>query len=416
MSSLALRSRTTRSRTTLALAGLILAGLIANAPAAGAASQAPLCPPSWLGTTLTAHPTVSGDGRFVAFDARSPEGDSGGTSTVLLRDTQRGETVAIARHTATALPYGPVISDDGSRVAYLVATDTSGRQHDLYVYDRRTATSTFAVHADSGSEYDLSADGRYLTYRSAGTNEWDWSITPDVYVRDLDRHRTTLVSVSTTGGRGNGVSESPTISANGRYVLFSSQATNLTTDSATNAMYLRDLVAGTTTLLRDTNGTILTGTGEQLSPDGRYLVSRDSRIYRYDRVTREKVTLGPVPNDDDRSVYGGVISNHGRFVAYGTTFLVGGDAGDAFTQLNVIKVRTGTEEQANPGVGGDQPWTGAYLGAISPNGRYLTFYSDASNLAPGDTNSEFDVFVRDLKANRTVLASAPSPGPAGRRP
>ena len=103
-------------------------------------------------------------------------------------------------------------------------------------------------------------------------------------------------------------------------------------------------------------------------------------------------------------------------MAYRTAYQVGGDLGEVFIELNVINVATGTEETATVGLDGNQPSAAAYFGAISPNGRYLSFYSSATNLVPGDTNDQFDVFVRDLVTNRTVRASEPGPGPAGCTP
>jgi Tol biopolymer transport system component len=393
----------------LAVAGLALSTI---APAQAAAPQFQ-CPPSWLGTTLSAHPTVSANGRFVAFEAEEPE--FGTLSTVLLRDTRRGVTVTVAGLTAHGRPYGPVISDDGNRVAYLVDPRTGGRQHDLYVYDRTTGRHTLVGPAEVESSLDLSADGRYLTYYTSGNDDWDIDVQPDVYVRDLEQNTTTLVSVSTTGERGNGRSTDGTISADGRYVLFSSDATNLTADSdgQTDASYVRDLVTHRTTVLRRAeDGSILHAYQPKLSPDGRYVVFRGPRIYRYDRRTGETLTLGPAPGEA-RELGDAVISGHGRYVAYRTGYQVGGDLGDVFIELNVINVATGAEETANVGLDGNQPSAGAYFGAISPNGRYLSFYSEATNLVPGDTNNQFDVFVRDLTADRTVLASAPGPGPAG---
>src|SRR5699024_9530296 len=90
--------------------------------AQAAVGSEPACPPPWLGSTTAVSPTVSADGRFVAFDAMSPEYDDGGVSAVFLRDVRRGTTVPVALPTADARPYGSVVSDDGSRVAYLSAT------------------------------------------------------------------------------------------------------------------------------------------------------------------------------------------------------------------------------------------------------------------------------------------------------
>jgi Tol biopolymer transport system component len=396
-----------RSRTAVLAVALAFACCATAEPTRAAAGRAPSCPPSWLGSTHTTGPTVSADGRFVAFDAMSPEHDDGGVSAVFLRDTRRGVTVPVALPSAGARPYGAVVSDDGSRVAYLAATveppEGGGRSHAVFVYDRRSGVTTAEGRADNGSELDLSADGRLLTYRSAGTDLWDWSVTSDVYVRDVDRDTVRLVSVSTGGGRGNGPSIGPTISADGRYVLFSSQATNLTTGPA-GQVFVRDL------LRRRTAAVPAAGRDAELSPDGRYVVSVDDvagRILLHDRRTGTTTPLGPAAGEY-RNLGATAVSAHGRFVAYGTSYLVTTPAEEAFTQVYVHRVRTGTEVHATAGLDGDQPWVGSYLGAISPGGRHVVFSSAATNLVPGDTNGVSDVFRHDLRTGRTTLVSASS--------
>jgi Tol biopolymer transport system component len=390
----------------------------AQAAAGGPAGHVPSCPPPWLGSTTTISPTVSANGRFVAFDAMSPAYDDGGVSAVFLRDTRRGSTVPVALPTAGARPYGSVLSDDGSRVAYLSATvpspEDGGRSHAVFVYDRRSGSTTAEGRADSGSELDLSADGRYLTYRSAGTDLWDWSITPDVYVRDLERDTVRLASVSTSGGRGNGASVAPTISADGRYVLFSSQASNLTADGsgANGALYVRDLATRRTTVVPAADGgtSSIAGHDAKLSPDGRYVVYVDGTAGRFrlhDRRSGTTVAVGPAAGEN-RNLGGVAVSARGRFVAYGTSYLVPAPVEEAFTQIYVHRLRTGTEVHATAGLDGDQPWRGSYLGALSPDGRYLVFASEATNLVPGDANDVMDVFRRDLRTGRTVLVSTPA--------
>jgi Tol biopolymer transport system component len=124
----------------------------------------------------------------------------------------------------------------------------------------------------------------------------------------------------------------------------------------------------------------------------------------YDRRNGTTATLGPAAGEN-RNLGAVAVSARGRFVAYGTSYLTPGE--EAFTQIYVHRVRTGTEVHATAGLDGDQPWLGSYLGAISPDGRYLVFYSEATNLVPGDTNGVLDVFRRDLRTGRTTLVSTP---------
>lgn len=415
-----------------AVAGFFAAGVLcvssaATAPhAAGATAQpapAPAqCPPAWLGTTNSWNGSVSGNGRFVVFHTARPGTDGFPDTDVVLRDLHRGVTVRLTGAAAPPVDIGSaVISDDGSRVAYLRAgsgppSELGGRRHDLYVYDVHSGRTTFEGHADSSSTLDLSADGRHLVYQSAETDEYDWSIPSDIWVRDLDRDTVRLVSVSTSGGRGNGGSSQPRISADGRTVLFSSLATDLTTDDLPyGGLFVRDLTKNRTTILRDENGDPTGGAEHQLSPDGRYVVFTNvaGRLVRHDRATGEAVVFGPVPGEQ-RNLSSPRVSRNGRYAAYWTAYVTDPSESTGFMQIHVADLRTGTEEHASAGLDGDQSWRGSNLGELTPNGRYVVFYSEATNLvAGGDTNEAWDVFVRDLRTNRTTRVSVPDAGPPG---
>jgi Tol biopolymer transport system component len=381
----------------IAIGGLGVAG---SAPAGAAAATAA---PGWVGTTTSAQPSVSADGRFVVFEAYQPvEGD---VRDVALRDVRRGRTTLLTHSVVGDSAGLPVISDDGSRVAWLRFTASGVR---LMVRDLGTGRTTGEGAADGSSAPDLSADGRYVTFARprAGGNA------NDVVVRDVDSDATTLVSVSTTGAPGNGSSSEPGISADGRYVLFTSSATDLTSDGtgANGAIYVRDLRRRTTVVVPDETGDTSqqAGYGAKLSPDGRYVSYTSTSVFRVDLRTGATVAVSP-PNGELRNNGRSVISAQGRFVAWWGTYLDGPEGiGDAFTPITVRNVAAGTDEVASAGPDGAlEPWTGSYLGAISPNGRYVVFYSEATNLTSDDTDGELDVFLRDLCTDKTTLVSKP---------
>ncbi|ANK91567.1 MULTISPECIES: TolB family protein [Rhizobium] len=194
------------------------------------------------------HASISNDGRYVAFDSTADNlvaGDTNGFQDVFVRDLQLGMTtrVSVGSEGGQANFGGvePSISGDGRYVAFrsdssnLVAGDTNGTS-DIFVRDLQLGTTTrVSVYSAGGEangfcfEPSISADGRYVAFTSEATNlvAGDTNGTPDVFVRDLQLNTTTRVSVDSAGGEANYSSYEPSISADGRYVTFASDATNL---------------------------------------------------------------------------------------------------------------------------------------------------------------------------------------------
>ncbi len=221
----------------------------------------------------------------------------------------------------------------------------------------------------------ISFDGRYVAYDSFASNlvDRDNNNDIDVFVRDRVAKTTRRVSIATGGGQGNGNSEHPSISADGRYVAFCSRSSNL--------------VKG------DTN------------------VSRD--IFVRDRVARttQRVSIPTGGGQGHGANIAPSISADGRYVAFESFApdLVAGDtngAWDVFVRDRVAR----TTLRVSVGLGGDEAGLDSRDAAISADGRYVAFESDATNLVPGDTNDEVDVFLRDLE---TQLTQRVSLGPGG---
>jgi hypothetical protein len=302
----------------------------------------------------------------------------------------------------------------------------------LYVRDTLTGDTEQVDVAVDGTKPNgfpqiaaISADGRYVAFESAASNlvANDTNSATDVFVRDRKLKTTSLVSVASNGGPTNGVAKAPAISADGRYVAFYSDATNLLA-SATNLnynVYVRDLVAGVTTRISDkSDGSGGGGANPVISGDGRY-VAFDSNlplmpgdngmqmIYRRDRSTGtlarvSQSTGGGAPNSN--SSYP-TISSDGSKVAFVSwaSDLVGGDSnngGDIFVRDMVSGSTVMASLNSSGGLIGGGVDTDAPRPMISADGRYVAFESPKSDVVPGDTNGKRDIFLRDLVGQATT--------------
>ncbi|HEY8472602.1 MAG TPA: S8 family serine peptidase [Natronosporangium sp.] len=344
-------------------------------------------------------PTVSRDGRFVAFRSMASNlvpGDTNGSSDVFVRDRVTGHTERISVATDGTESQGggafllyPMMSDDARFVvwdddAYNLVDGDDNQTYDVFVHDRRLRTTELVSvasdgsHADDASlDPDISGDGRFVAFRSHATNLGaDPRGVGQVWVHDRQTGTTELISVGVDGLAGDGTSTRPSLSADGRYVAFASTASNL--------------VPG------DTNGR--------------------SDIFVADRVegTIELISAGidGVPADGNASYP--VITDDGRLVTFhsAATNLVPGDT-NARQDVFVHDRQTGTTTRvsvANDGSQGNGP---SHYPSISPDGGYVTFYSTATNLVPDDTNGESDVFVYDLAAGTLERVSVAADGGEG---
>jgi cysteine-rich repeat protein len=354
---------------------------------------------------------------------------------------------------------GASISGDGRYVALAMSSDSqpgdSNGTVDIFVYDRQTDTFELASVSTAGVQGDgysnvgfLSKNGRFVVFQSVATNlvPDDTNGVEDVFVRDLDNDVTTRVSVASGGGQANAASDRPSISADGRYAAFTSHADNLVADdtNGTPDIFVHDLLTGETTRVSVATGGVevnnpdpFTKLGAVISYDGRYvpfssfsdqLVPDDTNgahdVFVHDRLTlettRASVATGGV---QQVSMFLGsthrAISADGRFVAFATfgTNLVPDDTNekrDAFVHdrltLETTRVTVSSEgEQAND--------HSALFGwfDMTPDGRFVAFSSDATNLVAGDTNAALDVFVHDRSLGQTTRVSVSSQGDQGDR-
>ena len=192
----------------------------------------------------------------------------------------------------------------------------------LYVRDMQTGTTEGVgrVPYENGHNYSISADGRYVVFGSTGvelgTN--DNNFAEDVFVRDLVAHTTSLVSVGSDGvSTGNLGSTSPVISADGRFVAFSSAASNLVTNDNNGGgdIYVRDLQTGLTTLVTVNQSGTASGNGPEVGQSytaGQFAISSDGRYVVFSSLAPDLVSND---NNDRQDVFE-------RDLLLGTTTLV----------------------------------------------------------------------------------------------
>ena len=317
-----------------------------------------------------------------------------------------------------------IASDSG-----LVAGDTNG-ELDLFVRDREAGVTRRVSVGVGGQPANgrtfgarITPDGRYVVFESTASNLVANDSTPndgstyagaDVFVRDLQTGVTELVSVAPNGQQPNDRSLAASISDDGRHVLFYGTGTNVT-----RGLFLRDRHLGTTSRIA-TGAQDRLLTDPALSGDGRYvafvsgdpnLVPNDTNgvpdVYVRDRQSGaiERVSLMP---DGGQSTEGGslpALSADGRYVVFemregaNANIFVRDRWADATRRVSVTPT-------------GAVPNRSSSRASISDDGRFVVFESHSSNLVPGDTNANVDVFRRDLVAGVTELVSRTRDGEA----
>jgi hypothetical protein len=379
--------------------------------------------------------SISAGGRFVAFTSGASNlvpGDTNDTWDVFVHDRQTGTTSRFSLRSngdqGNADSYSPSISAGGRFVAFtsaasnLVPGDTNDTW-DVFVHDRQTGTSSrVSVRSNgdqgnltSGGGASISADGRFVAFTSVASNlvPGDTNAQPDVFVRDRQTGMTSRVSVASNADQGNSNSYSSSISADGRFVAFQSDASNLVTGdtNVSSDVFVHDRQTGKTSRVS------VRSNGDQadhvswapsISADGRFvafvshahLVAGDTNdaadVFVHDRQTGRttRVSVRSNGNQANRRSDEPSISANGRFVGFHSfaSNLITGDTNDT-VDVFVHDRTTGTTTRVSVGPAGDQANDFSYSPSLSADGRFVTFDSYASNLITGDTNDMRDVFV-----------------------
>ena len=303
------------------------------------------------------------------------------------------------------------------------------------------ATTRLSVDSDgseaNGPSYHAhqSGNARYSVFSSDASDlvPGDTNDQTDVFWHDRYTGETRRVSVDSSGVEANGRSLAGGVSGNGKLVVFWSHATNLV-DSDTNGVedvFLHDLTTRTT--LRISRGLQFMDANNisrrpTISEDGRFvayhsaasnLVSGDTNgeadIFLYEVKTKTTTRIGqPAGAESNGDSSDARLSKNGRWVAFEShaSNLVPGDTNDWIDSF-LLDRKDGTLTRvsvSSEGVEGDGQ---SRAPRVSATGRYVTFYSLATNLVPNDTNDAFDAFVYDRKTGETERVSVASDGTQG---
>ncbi|GIM96714.1 PD40 domain-containing protein [Paractinoplanes toevensis] len=334
---------------------------------------------------------ASTDGRYVAFTSAAPNlvpGDTNETWDVLVRDRRAGTTTLVSRSGAgvpgNSSSYGQAMSPDGRYVSFtsdatdLVPGDTNGA-YDGFVRDLRTGTTSRVTLTSGGTQANarsyapaISADARYVAFVSDATDvvPGDTDGVADVFLRD--RRAGTTVRVSA-----GGPADAPAISADGRYVTYTSGGKVLVYDRRSGGTVV---VAGQT------------AAGPAISADGRYVTfTSEGKVLVHDRRSGNTIVVAGGPSA------GPAISADGRYVTFTSdaTNLVAGDT-NGVSDVFRRDLRLGTTVRVSLTAGGAQAADVSYAGVITGDGRSVAFASAATDLVPGDTNGVTDTFLRHL--------------------
>jgi len=396
------------------------------------------------------NPSISNDGNYVAFASDASNivaEDTNESRDIFVRDIETETTTRISISNEGVEADGdsenPSISADGNFIAFtsdatnLVEEDTNG-DSDIFVYDRENQQTTrisvdgLGNEGNSDSENpSISADGNYIAFTSDAINlvTGDTNARSDIFVHNRETGSTTRVSIDSSENQADDDSENPSISANGNYVVFASDASNLVENDTNNSkdIFLRNLTTGETTRVSlDSDGNEVNGDSDNpsISADGNYIAfasdasnlvegdensRRDIFVRNLETGETSRISVDSDGNEaDDTSDNPSIsISESGSYVAFtsNATNLVAGDENNAW-DIFVHDLTTGETIPIDLGSDGKQANDFSSSPDFSADGNYIAFTSNADNLVPEDTNEVEDIFVTNNSNDApTVLNS-----------
>lgn len=353
------------------------------------------------GTGPSDEPAISGNGLFVAFVSAADNlvaGDTNESLDIFVFDRQLQQTTRVSvssRGTeANASSFSPSISGDGRYVAFvsdadnLVPNDTN-EVGDIYVHDRQTGQTKRISMTSDGIEANgdnlspaMSADGQVVVFESYASNlvPDDTNDQQDIFAHQVPTGQTSRVSLDLRGRQIEEESRAPSVSHDGRYVAFQTFLGGEASDI----------------LIYDRNTEFVTRLADEMGPEGvaSPKISGDGQVVTfigemsqflsvYDRRTAQASTINTDINESAS------ISEDGRFVAFGPV-------DDSFKfDVFVYDRVTGDITLVSVRPDGRPIDSDSFAPSISAQGRFIAFASNGENLVPGDNNKATDVFVFD---------------------
>jgi hypothetical protein len=383
----------------------------------------------------------------VAFAAAPATAQTPGFETTMM-DQVAGFPALGGGSTRPAVSQSALLVAFTSEAVNLVIGDTNDAR-DIFVRHRnngsiiRATVSSSGVQANADSELpSIDSTGAYVVYGSFASNlvPGDTNSVRDVFLHHTPSGTTTRISRSSGGGQGNGTSSDPAISGNGRYISFTSTATNLVPGDTNNAndIFVADRLTGVVSRVsvRTDGGQGNDGSFHPaISFDGRYVafssratnfVSNDTNgaqdVFVYDRqtatVARVSVRSNGGQADGDSEQPSIVVRGTGAYVVAFNSFatnLVGNDTNgvsDVFVRISDPR-RTVRASVSGTGDQGNGSSSQATVSDFRNGSQYVAFTSQADNLVPGDTNNASDIIRNDLATGQTCRFSVATGGGQG---
>lgn len=391
------------------------------------------------------YPEISPDGRWLVFQSSASTlvpGDTNGAKDIFVRDLLLGTTVCASPSATGGFADGdsldPDLSDDGRFITFfsyatdLVAGDTNEKP-DIFVRDLALGTthcaSVDAAGVPWGGRYpSLSADGRFVAFDSKSEQlvPSDTNGERDVFVHDCLTGATVRVSVAATGRQGDGDSRDASLSPDGRFVAFESLAANLVDGDANGVLdvFVHDLQNGATVRV-SVSSTDAEGNGDSgdvsISALGRYVAfsSYSDNLAAFDfnwtgdvfvrdlqLGTTMRASLGALGTDPDGQSYDPTLTDDGRFLVFYSeaTNLVLGDT-NFVDDIFLCDLVSSSLERVSVSSTGQEGDGACIYSDVSADGRFVVFDSLATNLAPGDVNGVRDVFLHDRSSSFATQCS-----------
>ncbi|HVN53826.1 MAG TPA: hypothetical protein VMT46_05800 [Anaerolineaceae bacterium] len=346
-------------------------------------------------------PAISADGRFIAFASNAPDLVPGDTNTlwdVFVRDRLTGLVERVSLSSRGEQGDGnsgywstPSISADGRFVAFAslannLVSDDLNQTADVFIHDRLTGLTELVSRTPNGSSADgwsdwpaISADGRYVSFTSFAEDltGLDHNAARDIFRYDRSTHLIELASVSSGGAQTHSnTGWASAISADGQVVAFASPSKDLFPGDRNSAwdVFVRDFSAHTTEMV--------------------------------------SISTYKEPGNDDSGYWSslGVSADGARVVFQSNANTLSRNDRNHVTDIFVHDRRDGSTLRASLNNDGNETGSPCLWPAISPDGRYVTFTCQAANLVKDDTNAVWDVFLRDLTNHHTSRISTTPAG------
>jgi uncharacterized repeat protein (TIGR01451 family) len=298
----------------------------------------------------------------------------------------------------------------------------------------RISINTSGAEGSSESNFSsISANGRYVAFSSNASNlvEGDTNGIRDIFIRDRFTSKTNLISVNSTGQQANADSWNASISADGKFVAFTSSAANLVSGDTNGFpdIFVRNLAAGTTARVSvDSAGlqSNLFSDSPSISADGLFVAfdswasnlvlgdtnaQRDIFVRNLGNGTTSRISVDSAGQQVAGYSEGPAISADGRFVAFmskGETLITSDTNGRP--DIFVRDLITGVTTRVSVDSAGVEAGNWSQGASISGNGKVVAFASKANNLAANDTNGTWDAFVHNRATGKTTRVSVDSLG------